>query len=88
MFGYRSRIYLDMKEYLMDTKRISHGYLTGYLLDIKGYCLDMCGYPDLTQACHCCCCSDLTRELQHVIVCPYLNVMVKRSGHGPSRPTT
>jgi hypothetical protein len=46
MFGYQSRIYLDMKEYLMDTKRISHGYLTGYLLDIKGYCLDMCGYPD------------------------------------------
>ncbi len=46
MFGYRSRIYLDMKEYLMDTKRISHGYLTEYLLDIKGYSLDMCGYLD------------------------------------------
>ncbi len=35
-----------MKEYLMDTKRISHGYLTGYLLDIQGYVLDMFGYPD------------------------------------------
>jgi hypothetical protein len=27
-----ARIYLDIKEYLMDTKRISHGYL----LDMKG----------------------------------------------------
>jgi hypothetical protein len=70
----------------MDIKRISHGYVAGYLVDMKyiaWICVDNLTHDRRRRAqglihCHSCCC-DLNlcqREVQHVIGYPWKSMNI------------